>query len=648
MSAVAPTSNIIPTINTSQSGAAYLANIDGDCIAGLRLWGAFAPRVQTTPNMTMMIDPGSVFAGAAAPVELGAYTTGTTSTSSGAITAVPQSAFAGLAVGQAIQAWYYGGGIFTALYPVNTVITGLTSGYPTGTVTVSNSASSAQTGAILVFGQAIGTTATGTANGTATVSSFGANLLSGVFPGMSMAGTGVTAGTTVTGVNPTAGTITASATVAAGTNAYTFTVPTQVSNPRIDRVCLNATTGVVSWVPGTAAATPSPPSIPAGYLPLCQLLVTPSTTAITMTSVVADERTLQGAGGSLRTAFGPQATLASAATTDLGSAGTNNLAISGTATISSFGSSASLNNPLYLLVFAGALTLANSTALALPGGQSIRTTAGDAMIVQYLGSGNWDVLFYLRNNGQPTSITGALATLASAATADLGSTGVNLVQITGTTTITSLGSSASTANPLYVVTFAGALQLTANATSLILPGGTSLTTATNDVALALYLGSGNWRILEYRRAAGVAAGTYSPASVTVDAAGNITGIGSTTSGPFTAKYATSSPVALPAAGATAAFAHGFGAQPFGYSLYLHCTGAENGWTVGDEVNMGAGNMQYRGSQANFNTWADATNVYVILNSEGSGQIQVMAKSTGTVFDIGSGGGSWKIVVRAWI
>lgn len=95
---------------------------------------------------------------------------------------------------------------------------------------------------------------------------------------------------------------------------------------------------------------------------------------------------------------------------------------------------------------------------------------------------------------------GTEATLASAATTNLGSTGVFAVAITGTTTITSLGSGASTPAPLYFTRFTGALQLTHNATSLILRGGGNITTAAGATAVWLYLGSGNWRMLSYEPA----------------------------------------------------------------------------------------------------------------------------------------------------
>lgn len=92
------------------------------------------------------------------------------------------------------------------------------------------------------------------------------------------------------------------------------------------------------------------------------------------------------------------------------------------------------------------------------------------------------------------------ADVASAATVDLGAVVGRFVDVTGTTTITSFGTVA--AGIWRVVTFTGALTLTHNATSLILPGGASITTAAGDSIVAESLGSGNWKVVFYQPAAG--------------------------------------------------------------------------------------------------------------------------------------------------
>ena len=111
----------------------------------------------------------------------------------------------------------------------------------------------------------------------------------------------------------------------------------------------------------------------------------------------------------------------------------------------------------------------------------------------------YDGTAYLLINEPNDPLFGTLTNLASAATTDLGTIQSQNVNVTGTTTITSFGSSASVANPYYLVTFAGALTLTYSATALIIPGSANLTTAAGDQALMEYLGSGNWKVAIYQK-----------------------------------------------------------------------------------------------------------------------------------------------------
>lgn len=96
-------------------------------------------------------------------------------------------------------------------------------------------------------------------------------------------------------------------------------------------------------------------------------------------------------------------------------------------------------------------------------------------------------------------------TIASATTTDLSTVNGQFVSITGTTTITGLGT--VKAGWSKFVRFSGALTLTHNATSLILPGAANITTAAGDTALFISEGSGNWRCHAYQRAAGLYANT---------------------------------------------------------------------------------------------------------------------------------------------
>lgn len=92
------------------------------------------------------------------------------------------------------------------------------------------------------------------------------------------------------------------------------------------------------------------------------------------------------------------------------------------------------------------------------------------------------------------------ATIASAATVDVGAASGNTITITGTTTITSFGTIAAGARRLVV--FSGILTVTYNATSLILPTAANIVTAAGDAMELISLGSGNWKCVTFTRASG--------------------------------------------------------------------------------------------------------------------------------------------------
>lgn len=81
------------------------------------------------------------------------------------------------------------------------------------------------------------------------------------------------------------------------------------------------------------------------------------------------------------------------------------------------------------------------------------------------------------------------ADIASAATTDIGAATGRFVHITGTTTITSFGT--KTAGVIRILTFDGALTITHNATSLILPGAANIGTSAGDTAVFVSEGGGN-------------------------------------------------------------------------------------------------------------------------------------------------------------
>lgn len=105
------------------------------------------------------------------------------------------------------------------------------------------------------------------------------------------------------------------------------------------------------------------------------------------------------------------------------------------------------------------------------------------------------------------------ATIASASTVNIGAAAANTIKVTGTTTITAFDSIADGA--LRRVIFSGALTLTHNATSLILPSGANIATAAGDAAEFVSLGSGNWRCTSYMRASGAAISAGAASGLTI-------------------------------------------------------------------------------------------------------------------------------------
>jgi len=106
------------------------------------------------------------------------------------------------------------------------------------------------------------------------------------------------------------------------------------------------------------------------------------------------------------------------------------------------------------------------------------------------------------------------ANVASATTTECYVADGNYIHITGTTTITSLGTAAQ-AGDCRTIVFDGALILTHNATSLILPTGANITTVAGDTAVIRAETTANTRVVSYTRADGtpVANVTSTPSGI---------------------------------------------------------------------------------------------------------------------------------------
>lgn len=120
------------------------------------------------------------------------------------------------------------------------------------------------------------------------------------------------------------------------------------------------------------------------------------------------------------TIFGAQLSLAAAGTTDLGSVASNNILITGASTITSFGTSALLANPTYLVEFGGINTIVyNSTSMVLPGAANITTAAGDSALLQLTSTlGYWNMVAYFSQ--------AASGALGSASTKNIGTSGATV------------------------------------------------------------------------------------------------------------------------------------------------------------------------------------------------------------------------------
>lgn len=143
-------------------------------------------------------------------------------------------------------------------------------------------------------------------------------------------------------------------------------------------------------------------------------------------------------------------------------------------------------------------TLSGPTTLT--GGEI--TTDNAVMMIYDAARGAFHLIEYPQQ-----TVTGALTDIAGGTTINLGSLASRNANVTGSGwTCTSFGSSASTSAPIYYLTFVSTGTLTYDGTALILPGRKNISVAAGDTAIAMYLGSGNWRVI-----------VYTVASVPVDA-----------------------------------------------------------------------------------------------------------------------------------
>lgn len=173
---------------------------------------------------------------------------------------------------------------------------------------------------------------------------------------------------------------------------------------------------VIYWIPSNSNTGPSTLNVNGlGVIPITNIngtalganqIITGQTTEVMFFNGAFQLISIGSFSGVTIGTFGQEVPIASATTTDLGTAPAHVVLITGSNTITSFGSSASLSAPIYIIRFAASLTLTfNAVSLFLPGSASIITTPGDSALVEYLGSGNWKVLGYFSVLGAGTGGT---------------------------------------------------------------------------------------------------------------------------------------------------------------------------------------------------------------------------------------------------
>jgi len=249
-------------------------------------------------------------------------------------------------------------------------------------------------------------------------------------------------------------------------------------------------------------------------------------------------------------------------------------------------------------------------------------------------------------------------TIASATTTDLGTKTQNYLSVTGTTTITGLGT--PTNKTEYTLTFAGALTLTHNATSLILPGGANITTAAGDVAVMKHEGSGNWRCVSYTKASGqpnAVVTSFAPVAVsdrteitTIDEANDFVPVWDATdslikkakpSNLVTSTTLVKSTEQAITLGTFVEYTHGLSAAPSDFGAYLVAGAtAELGYTTGQRVR--ADNISINGaSTRGASIYADSTKVYMSFGSAAPALLNI---STDTIANIDTT--KWTVVLWA--
>lgn len=350
MSGTNPVAPYGKTDFTSQTGTAYKTQIDANSVAAMRFSDNFAPRAQTSPDMTVHIDAGHIYKSGTL-TEIAAQDSGSITVPSGSNKRIDRAVIDNIT------------GAMTIVTGAPTTGTPAAPSIPVGTSPIMQ----------------IGTVASPILNGTTTLT----NAMITDERDLSTLGDGWSI---VDGIN---------------TASYTFLTTDKTRT----KVRSNGGSAMTDTLPQAGT------TFPLGWEVMvinndvsAPLTITPTTSTIDgLTSIVilagrsavihsdgTNYYTERGSGGAL----GPVTSIASATTTNLGAAKSNFLNVTGTTTITGFGSTATVAFPFYILKFAGAVLLTNGANLNIIGGANYTTASGDYALATVTASGTWDVTIW--------------------------------------------------------------------------------------------------------------------------------------------------------------------------------------------------------------------------------------------------------------
>tara|TARA_Y100001937_G_C7089704_1_gene317080 strand:- start:42 stop:470 length:429 start_codon:yes stop_codon:yes gene_type:complete len=104
----------------------------------------------------------------------------------------------------------------------------------------------------------------------------------------------------------------------------------------------------------------------------------------------------------------------------------------------------------------------------------------------------------------------------------------------------------------------------------------------------------------------------------------------------------SSEQAVPASQTAISLAHGLGSVPKSFQWVLKCKSAEEGYSVGDEIDIDGLSFQ-NSATCRLSLFANATTVNFIYNNK----LQVSKADATGVFDVTDADTNWKLVCRAF-